>query len=175
MEVKFVGFLFKVMQKKVQLLYVFGLVCVLSACSHSPPQIGAPAYHVGVAGLEARFREHESDWRATPYLWGGNTQAGVDCSGYVVRAFVDVHNVWLPRTTSAQLLQGVNVPLSRVQAGDLLFFDTSGRLGSRKSLHVGIYLSGNDFSHASESRGVKVSSLDNDYWAKRLIAVKRMM
>lgn len=97
-----------------------------------------------------------------PYLWGGNSPKGFDCSGFTQTVFF-LNGIGLQRDSSKQAEQGVAVPLdaelSRLKQGDLLFFGLPGhRGGPERVVHVGIYLSDKLFIHSSER--VKISSLD---------------
>jgi cell wall-associated NlpC family hydrolase len=103
----------------------------------------------------------------TPYVFGGTSGYGFDCSGYVqhVYAMLGVH---LPRTADAQYYAGSR-PIGGVRTGDLVFFQTYEPGPS----HVGIYLGNGHFVHASSSHGVMVSSLSDSYWSARYIGAKR--
>jgi cell wall-associated NlpC family hydrolase len=102
----------------------------------------------------------------TPYVFGGTSAAGFDCSGYVQHVFAMV-GLHVPRTADAQYYEGRR-PLGGISAGDLVFFETYLPGPS----HVGIYLGGGKFVHSS-SHGVHVSSLGEKYWASRYLGAKR--
>ena len=105
----------------------------------------------------------------SPYSYGGTSSAGFDCSGFTQRVFSDSGSS-LPRTTGAQFGVGASVDKGSLQAGDLVFFNTSGKSVS----HVGIYIGSNNFIHASSSRGVMISSIyDPHYWGSRYIGARR--
>lgn len=112
----------------------------------------------------------------TPYKFGGNTSSGFDCSGFTVKVFEE-NNFNLPRRSSDQAEAGKNIDISDVKPGDLLFFATAG--GSRVS-HVGIVHDiGPDgevkFIHASTSKGVIISSLNEKYWNKAYLHAQRVL
>jgi cell wall-associated NlpC family hydrolase len=67
----------------------------------------------------------------------------------------------LPRSTEAQARIGEPIAISELRTGDLVFFKTSWKTG-----HVGIYLNDGFFMHASTTKGVMISSLENPYWKK---------
>ncbi|PIC64453.1 endopeptidase Spr precursor [Sporosarcina sp. P13] len=110
------------------------------------------------------------NYLGTPYLLGGTTPNAFDCSGYTQYVFKK-EGVSLPRTTGQQMAIGTPVSKSNLVVGDLVFFNTSGRGVS----HVGIYIGSNNFIHASVSKGVMVSSLDDPYyWKSRYIGARRV-
>jgi len=97
-----------------------------------------------------------------PYLWGGNSPRGLDCSGFNKFVFF-LNGIDLDRNASQQARQGVEVPLdahlSQLRKGDLVFFGSRARRGRPERItHTGIYLGGKLFIHASAR--VRISSLD---------------
>ena len=106
----------------------------------------------------------------TPYRWGGTSAAGMDCSGFVWKVFTTV-DMNLPRSAREQYQLGSEVSRNSLSVGDLIFFRTYARYPS----HVGIYMGGNQFIHASSvARRVKISSMDHSYYKKRYIGAKRL-
>lgn len=120
-----------------------------------------------MGGIAARTAER---FVGIPYRWGGDTVVdGMDCSGFV-RAVYNLCGVNIPRTSREQYLVGENVDLDGLKDGDLVFFgDSIDRIN-----HVGIYVGDRKFVHAPR-RGddIKVSPLDEVYFAKRFIGGKR--
>jgi cell wall-associated NlpC family hydrolase len=98
-----------------------------------------------------------------PYRYGGTTRRGMDCSGFVYRVYRDLGYDSFQRVSSQTLYRmGRRTQRHRLQAGDLCFFSSSGRIN-----HVGFYLGNNTFIHASSSRGIIITSLDDPYWSKK--------
>jgi len=115
------------------------------------------------------LRQHFADWQGTRYKLGGISHDGVDCSGFTQLTYREVFGIDLPRTVKEQLKTGARIAGTDLQPGDLLFFKVG-----RAQRHVGIYLQKNLFMHASQSRGVVISTLNNAYWRKRLWQAHRV-
>jgi cell wall-associated NlpC family hydrolase len=94
----------------------------------------------------------------------------VDCSGFIQQVFLQLEGPYLPRTTEQQARQGDKVAAHRLQPADLVFFKTGW-----KQRHAGIYLGNGEFMHASTSRGVMISRLDNPYWQDSWWMARRLM
>ncbi|KGR89715.1 peptidase [Ureibacillus massiliensis 4400831 = CIP 108448 = CCUG 49529] len=111
------------------------------------------------------------DYIGAPYLFGGtNINTGVDCSAYTQFVFSKL-DISLERTSRAQYQQGTPVSKSNLQAGDLVFFNTSGTGIS----HVGIYIGNGNFISATPSSGVRIDKLNDPYyWGSRYIGAKRV-
>jgi probable lipoprotein NlpC len=97
------------------------------------------------------------DWKGTPHRWGGMSKQGIDCSGLVQLTFQQKFALVLPRTTAEQVKIGQGVRRSELQPGDLVFFKT-----------------GMKFLHASSSRGVLLSRIDNPYWQRHYWQSRRI-
>jgi LysM repeat protein len=106
-----------------------------------------------------------------PYVWGGSTPAGFDCSGFVSFMFAQ-HGINIPRTTSADYYtMGTSVARGNLAVGDLVFFGVN-RPGEVS--HVGFYVGNNEFISATTSKGIAVYSLDNSYWSQYYMGAKRV-
>lgn len=106
----------------------------------------------------------------TPYRYGGDSEAGIDCSAFTRRVYRD-QGIELPRSAREQSRVGAGMPNGYVQAGDLVFFDPS-IVGSIS--HVDVSIGDNMFAHASSSRGVVKSSLRERYYQKRFVKANRI-
>ena len=107
----------------------------------------------------------------TPYKYGGNTKAGMDCSAFTQIIFKDVFNLPLERSARLQYTQGNIVDKGEeLKVGDLVFFNTRKRV---KPGHVGIYIGDNLFAHASTKKGVTITALDYDYYSRTYMGARR--
>ena len=106
-----------------------------------------------------------------PYRYGGTTLWGLDCSGFVQKAFAFL-DLELPHSARAQFREGIKVSKAELSAGDLVFFRTHAKYPS----HVGIYLGDNRFIHASGyDRKVTIDNLDEPYYMKHYLGAKRLL
>ena len=104
----------------------------------------------------------------TPYLYGGNTPVGLDCSGFIFYTF-NQGGLKIGRTSSEGYFNGNTVQVKNPVPGDLVFFENTYKEGIS---HMGIYLGENKFIHAG-SDGVEISDVTHTYWASKLVAYKR--
>ena len=110
------------------------------------------------------------DYMGVPYVWGGTTPKGFDCSGFTQYVF-DKMGYSIKRTAAQQLTNGYSV--TNLKVGDLVFF-TNTYATSAAASHVGIYMGDNLFIHAANG-GVKITSLDHEYYAPRYIGARRIV
>jgi murein DD-endopeptidase / murein LD-carboxypeptidase len=104
-----------------------------------------------------------STWLGTPYRFAGNCEKGIDCSGFVNVLFDRVYGKKLGARNSAEIYAGVfKLDKDELQEGDLVFF----RISRKRVSHVGLYLGNNKFVHASTSRGVIISDLNEPYYKR---------
>lgn len=106
-------------------------------------------------------------WAGTRYRLGGTGANGIDCSAFVQKTMSGAFHLNLPRTTADQRFLGKAISKSELRAGDLVFF--------RNNHHVGVYIGGGKFVHASSSRGVTTSSLSESYWSRNYTQSRRVL
>ena len=106
----------------------------------------------------------------TPYVFGGTSPYGFDCSGFTQYAFARA-GVHLSRMADEQFYYGKRVSMSQLRAGDLIFYTTYEPGAS----HVGIYVGNGNFIHAGCSTGVTVSSAFTGYWGARYYGACRIL
>ncbi len=104
----------------------------------------------------------------TPYVYGGSSYSGTDCSGFTMAVFAQF-GYGLAHGASDQYAVSTPVSLSEAEAGDLIFFNTEGGIS-----HVGIYLGGGTFIHASCSYGVTTDSISG-YYADCFVGIGRIL
>ena len=106
----------------------------------------------------------------TPYVFGGTSPYGFDCSGFTQYAFARA-GVSLPRVADSQFYYGRQISMSQLRPGDLIFFTTYEPGAS----HCGIYVGNGNFIHAGTSTGVTVSSAFTGYWGARYYGACRVL
>ena len=114
-------------------------------------------------------------WLNTPYLWGGTTRDGIDCSAFIQRLLADVYQIRLPRTSIEQFYTRNIEPFGSrhyLREGDLVFFSTK---PDREISHVGLYLGNRKFVNASSTYGVSIANMDTKYWRKYYVACGRVI
>jgi lipoprotein Spr len=102
------------------------------------------------------------EWIGTPYRFGGNTKNGIDCSAFTKAIYDKVFNTNILRNSRDIFSMVDPVSKDELKEGDLVFF----KIKSRSISHVGIYLGDNRFAHASSSRGVVISNLNEPYYSR---------
>lgn len=131
--------------------------------------VTAPIQAANTGELVQKILKTAEGWLGTPYLYGGTTRNGVDCSAFVQNVF-KANGINLPRTSREQFRVGIGIPQSQLKPGDLVFFNT---LGSGIS-HVGIYLGNDEFVSATRDM-VKIQSLKDGYWSRTYRGSRRVI
>ncbi len=106
-----------------------------------------------------------------PYVFGGNSPKGFDCSGYLQYVFAE-NGISLPRTADDQYKIGITAKNKKqLVPGDLVFFTTYAAGAS----HCGLYLGNDKFIHTSSSKGVRIDELKDAYWQPRYLGGKHIV
>ncbi len=156
-------------------LFFGWLVVGLTACSSQPSKtisLQKPSSPVDLKNsqvVQSKLKQQYRLWKGTPYKYGGTSLKGVDCSAFVQNTFRLALGHTLPRTTRTQIKKGRKVSKSALKPGDIVFFKIAGN-----ALHNGVYLGQSKFIHASTSRGVTISNLNNVYWKKNYYTARRI-
>jgi cell wall-associated NlpC family hydrolase len=148
---------------QLRLIIVLSVLALAGLCAKAAHAAPKSDTSVAVGNQVARYARKFVGVR---YSWGGTSpRGGFDCSGFV--AFVYRHfSISLPHYTVTQFAAGRNVPLRRLQSGDLVFFG----LG-----HVGLYVGHGRFIHAPHTGArVRTESLRHGWWRWQLTGARRV-
>lgn len=151
-----------------KLLFVMVIQSLLIGCAsqHSMPlPVATSPANPEIVNL---LYDQYNGWRGVPHKDGGLSKNGVDCSGFVYLTYREKLNRKVPRTTASLAKNGNRINTQQIKAGDLVFFKTG-----IKKRHVGIYIDDGKFMHASSSRGVMISKLNNPYWSETFWMARR--
>lgn len=157
--------------KKIHYFAVAGIL-ILSACTNPvrrPEPITNPIPQKSAKLLVLETNKHIGE----PYHYGGMSRKGWDCSGFVRAMYRRSLDVDLPRTANDMFHSGTMVPLPDARQGDLVFFKIRHKKVIQAS-HVGIYLGHGEFIHVSRSKGVVISSLDDPYYKRHFLGLRRL-
>lgn len=171
------------------LTILVGMVLILCAChskkdvTHTPPtKRGVEKVTDDWKTLNIKLTSKDNkklyreikDWLGVPYRYGGNTKAGVDCSGFVKHLYKTVYGKRIERNSAKIFEKNCKmIDIDDLREGDLLFYRTSKK--TNKITHVGIYLKDNKFAHASSSRGVRISDITENYFMRHFYAAGRVV
>ena len=129
-----------------------------------------PEISTGSSYIARKVISTAMQYIGVPYVFGGTSPYGFDCSGYVQYVFAKC-GISLPRTADVQFEVGTPVATTDLRPGDAVFFETY----TYGASHVGIYIGDGNFIHASSSRGVTISSLGSAYYSSHYLGARRMM
>ena len=122
------------------------------------------------ASKPTNLEKYAKEWLGAKYVYGAASKKKTDCSGYVMQVYKDFYNIALDH--NAQRIyddgRGYSIRRTKLQEGDLVFFGNFWKIS-----HVGIYLKGNRFIHASTSKGVVITSMDDNYWSSKYKGARR--
>jgi len=146
------------------------VVVFLSACSSRKLTVKSSTPASKMADAMANLKSKSlyrfiTDWSGVKYRLGGLDKSGVDCSGFAYLLQKDIYGNSLPRRSRDQAETVKEKRVGQLTEGDLIFFSFAGGAVD----HVGIYLNGNYFVHASTSRGVVVDDLNLPVYQKAMV------
>ncbi len=172
------------------------LTVMLAGCAgkraKAPPPVIAkpPVEEAPSAPSDQRLRDAIRHYMGTDYKYGGTSKDGLDCSGFVMKAY-ERAGIPIPRSSELQYQQGKKVSPEDLRYGDLVFFNNycyskysyatasilSGAFPKvEQPCHVGIYIGNGRFIHSTASQhGVTVSNINADCWKRSLIGVRRYL
>ncbi len=135
--------------------------------AYEEPAYEEPSYD---SGSSSSIVSVAQNYMGVPYVWGGTSPSGFDCSGFTQYVFRQC-GYSINRTADAQYSNGSYVSYDSLQAGDLVFFANT--YSASGITHVGIYIGGGQFIHAANG-GVKISSLSESYYSSRYYGARRI-
>jgi cell wall-associated NlpC family hydrolase len=156
------------------------IAVLLAACTPYPryskhptvtPRETSPSEHGFSTDEFITFGLILQSYLGKPYAGRSRWEEGLDCSKFTSDVFMKYNKTKLPRSAEEQYKQGKEVPRNRLRMGDLVFF----RADRGGISHVGVAVGDSKFIHVSSSRGVIISHLSEDYWAKRYVGAKRII
>lgn len=166
------------MKRLLSHLLILGvLVVIMASCGTSTPhydykELARASIRLG---MDIDMKDNHqlyvesSKWLGVPYRGGGNNKRGIDCSGLTSQLYKKVYHKKLQRNSDDQRTKDCHkISKRNLREGDLVFFHNGRK--KRKASHVGIYLKDNKFIHSSTSRGVIISSLDEEYYRKHWLS-----
>ena len=162
--------------KKTVLIAVLLFTCLLNNTfaqssktnSTSDPDNLAKEYFSQIMGVavsattNSKMYQFVYDWIGTPYRLGGNSKKGIDCSKFAAQLYDQVFNTPIGYNSRNIYSNVDKVNKGDLAPGDFVFF----KIRSKNITHVGVYIGDNKFAHASTSRGVMISNLDESYWKR---------
>lgn len=122
------------------------------------------------SGIRAKIVANAKSFQGVPYLWGGTTPSGFDCSGFVQYVYKQ-NGISIPRNSRSQSTAGTHIHPKEAQPGDLIFF--YGEVKGHVS-HVAMYIGNGEFIHAPcTGKTISISTIKKEkYWGKRFVSVR---
>lgn len=128
-------------------------------------------WQVSLSGNEdLAFLKEIDAWLGVPYVYGGESKSGTDCSGMIQTIYQKQYKILLKRSANDMQKDVDFISLEKAKLGDLVFF----KINFKTVGHVALYLGQKRFIHATTSRGVIISSLEEEYYKKRFYKVGRI-
>ena len=160
------------MVNKFKKIVASGLASLVLATA-APVALPGTQTHIEVeaASIGESLVNYGKKFMGVPYVFGGTTPKGFDCSGYT-RYVYKSQGVTLPRTADQQYKVGKAVSKSQLAPGDLVFFANTYKPGIS---HVGIYAGGNLVLNATSSKGIALVSINSSYWGPKYAGAKRVI
>lgn len=144
-----------------------------SSTKKTAPKVDAaskPKKETKPAARPTNLEKYAKEWLGAKYVYGAASKKKTDCSGYVMQVYKGFYGISLDH--NAQRIyddgRGYSIRRTKLQEGDLVFFGNFWKIS-----HVGIYLKGNRFIHASTSDGVVITSMDDKYWSSKYKGARR--
>ena len=133
----------------------------------------ATAEEASNSNLGSQIANYAKSFLGCRYVYGGTSPSGFDCSGFTYYVYKQF-GYKINRTASNQLDNGRSVSRGELQPGDLVMFKKGG--GSKRASHVGLYIGGNQFIHASTSSvGVIISDMNSSYYNTGFVGARRIV
>ena len=144
------------------------IVSVLASCGSRKHTVTTKAARAADAMANLKSKQlyrFINDWTGVTYQLGGLDKRGIDCSGFAYLLQKDIYGKTLPRRSRDQAEATKSKNLNNLKEGDLIFFS----FGGAGVDHVGVYLNGDFFVHASTTRGVVVDDLTLPVYQKAMV------
>jgi len=147
-------------------LILVGQKLTVAAVAGNPPtqEVTAP-----VTDVITNLIKTAKGLMGIPYVWGGSTVNGFDCSGFIYYV-VNKSGLKDIGRTNAEGYYSRSYYVDKPQLGDLVFFENTYKKGIS---HVGFYVGDNQFIHADEKNGITITSLSSNYWSKHFDGFKK--
>ncbi len=160
------------MQHKNYLL-LFLIACLFVSCTKKLTNSSLPINKVNNNKIDLVLNQAKT-YLTTSYQYGGSTKSGIDCSGLVYNSFKYI-NVLLPKNSEKMALLGVEIQKNELKVADLLFFETNGKNISHVAIVEKVERGEVFFIHATTSKGVIISSMNEKYWKNNFVLAKRII